>query len=110
MIVAPVRSGTDHLFVKRNSLLPNKPWLLLRVTYGHYQLLLTPTAMSMSEQFENVSDREPTPQDNTGLQIPESRDGFFGYPEEKSLQHVRVKLPIRLVDNPCSYFFIYGLP
>jgi AMP deaminase len=27
------------------------------------------------------------------LQIPEAKDGFFGYTEEKSLQHVRI-LPL----------------
>jgi hypothetical protein len=48
--------------------------------------------MSTSEQLGNVSDKELTPPpDNTDLQIPESRDGFFGYPEEKTIHHVCIK-------------------
>jgi len=34
-----------------------------------------------------------TSSDSTGhLDVPESRDGFFGYSEEKSLQHVSMIL------------------
>lgn len=55
--------------------------------------------MYTSEQ-ENMSDKDLTPPpDNTVLQIPESRDGFFGYPEEKTLQHVRLKWWARLIDE-----------
>ena len=43
--------------------------------------------MSTIEQPEQL-DREQTPP--AGLQIPESRGGFFGYSEEKSLQQVSV--------------------
>ncbi|KAF8229664.1 AMP deaminase [Tricholoma matsutake] len=47
--------------------------------------------MSTSEQTGNISNQEPLPLDHTSLQIPESRDGFFGYPEEKTLQQIEEK-------------------
>lgn len=39
------------------------------------------------------SELTPSPSvEGSGLDIPEARDGFFGYPEEKTLQHVRFEL------------------
>lgn len=48
----------------------------------------------------HLDDGIPTPRSDmsestTGLLIPEARDGFFGYTEEKSLQQVRFDQPIR---------------
>lgn len=38
------------------------------------------------------TDRIPTPPDSSGLVIPEARDGFFDYTQEKSLQHIEEKV------------------
>jgi AMP deaminase len=41
-----------------------------------------------------VSVDEASPNLSSGsLRIPESRDGFFGYLEEKSQQHVSIRAP-----------------
>jgi hypothetical protein len=60
--------------------------------------------MSNTNAHEQLIDAPvQLPPDGTDLQIPESRDGFFGYPEEKSLQQVRMANPISLI-----YAHIHG--
>jgi hypothetical protein len=50
------------------------------------------SSMSTGEKLR-VTTAAPSPSgEGSGLHIPEARDGFFGYPEEKSLQHVRFRI------------------
>ncbi|KAF9465293.1 hypothetical protein BDZ94DRAFT_1254187 [Collybia nuda] len=53
----------------------------------------------------------PSPSiDGSGLDIPEARDGFFGYPEEKTLQHIEEKYWAhrRGSDAPSDASFVGG--
>lgn len=44
---------------------------------------------------------------NSGLTIPEPRDGFYGYTDEKSLQQVRQRFPL-ITNEVNSYRLEYG--